>query len=532
MRNLELPGRSPVHSTTAMAATSHMLATQGAIDILKMGGNAIDGAIAAAAIQNVVEPGSTGIGGDCFCMYAPNGRKNIIAFNGSGKTPKAANFKYYKDNNITKIDQQSPHAVTIPGAVDAWFQLNRDHGKLPMADILAPAIKYARDGYPISSRVHCDFLNAETLIKSEKTTADIFLNNGKIPKVGSRQKQEKLATTLEIIAAQGRDGFYKGDIAKDIVNYLKSKGGLHTLDDFANAKGEYVTPISTIFRGYEIHQCPPNGQGMIALLLLNMAQKFNFDDNKNPITTKRIHQEIEACRLAYSARNIYLGDPNFSKIPVEEILSDEYRDYLLNGINDKKATIPPIDTHIPNHKDTVYITVVDKDRNVCSLINTIFDSFGSGLTSPNTGVLLQSRGKAFSLDQKHPNVISGNKRPLHTIIPAMVSKDNKITMSFGVMGGQYQAFGHMQFLTRLIDYKMDIQEAIDCPRFMVDHATGEVEIEGAISQEIKDELTSMGHIFKSPQCPIGGAQAIWIDWDNDILTAGSDARKDGGAIGY
>jgi len=532
MRDLELPGRSPVHAPVGMAATSHALATQAAIDVLKAGGNAVDGAIAAAAVQNVVEPGSTGIGGDCFCLYAPNGGSDIIAFNGSGKAPMAANAQYYKDNNIDQIEQTSPHAVTVPGALDAWFQLNRDHGKLPMANILAPAIKYARDGYPIASRVYQDFLGAKELLAAEPSTAKIFLNDGEVPEVGSRHYQKELAATLQKISDIGPEGFYKGDVAQDMVDYLQSKGGLHTMEDFANVKGDYVTPISTDFRGYKLHECPPNGQGVIALLLINIMKELDLDKASGPLTTERIHQEIEACRLAYTSRNIYLADPDFADVPVDEILSSSYAEHLRAQINPASATVPPLDPKIPNHEDTVYITVVDKDRNACSLINTVFTSFGSGLTAPNTGILLQSRGKAFSLDPAHPNCIEGGKRPLHTIIPAMLTKDNKTVMSFGVMGGQYQAFGQMQFLTRLLDYGMDIQEAMDCPRFMVDPFTGEVEIEGLVPDKIKQELTAKGHTIVTPDSPVGGSQAIWIDWDNDMLTGGSDPRKDGCAIGY
>ena len=533
MRDLELPGRSPVHAPVGMAATSHTLSTQAAIDILKAGGNAVDGAIAAAAVQNVVEPGSTGIGGDCFCLYAPNGGAEVIAFNGSGKAPMAANAQYYKDNGIEEIDTSSPHSVTVPGALDAWIQLNRDHGKLTMAEILAPAIKYARDGYPIASRVYRDFNEAKELLASEPSTARIFLNDGEVPAIGTRHYQKELAATFQKIADEGWDGFYKGDVAKDMVDYLRSKGGLHTMEDFANVKGDYVTPISADFRGYKVHECPPNGQGVIALLLLNMASALKVDKEAGPITLERMHQEIEACRLAYNSRDIYLADPDFAEVPVEQILSKEYAEHLLSGIDASKANVPPIDTHIPKHEDTVYISVVDKDRNTCSFINTVFTSFGSGLTSPNTGVVLQSRGKGFSLDPTHPNCIEGGKRPLHTIIPAILTKGDKAIMSFGVMGGQYQAFGHMQLLTRLLDYGLDIQEAMDCPRFMVDPFTGIVEIEGIIPQSIKDQLAAMGHTIEAPQKgPVGGSQAIWIDWENNMLTAGSDPRKDGCAIGY
>lgn len=531
MRNLELPGRSPVYAPHGMACTSHPLSSQVAIEVLKAGGNAVDGAIAACAVQCVVEPSSTGIGGDCFCMISPRGSADIVAFNGSGRAPAAASIEFYQDAGITEIARNSPHSVTVPSAIDAWSQLNKDHGRMPFGELLGAAIGYARDGYPVSSRVYEDFVSAINLLKAEESTARIFLKDGKVPGIGQMHRQPELAATLQAIADNGRDAFYRGAVAEDIVGYLQSKGGLHTLEDFAAVEGNYVEPISTEFRGYRVFECPPNGQGIIALLLLNIMSGIERD-SADPITADRLHTELEACRLAYKARNIYVADPAYADTPVEQLLSKEYADRMRAAINPERAIEPPVDIDLPRHEDTVYISVVDKDRNACSLINTVFMGFGSGLTAPGSGVVLHNRGLGFSLDPDSPNCIAGGKRPLHTIIPGMVTKGEKLVMPFGVMGGQYQAFGHMQFLTRFFDYGLDIQEAMDRPRTMVDPFTGEVEIEDTVPDAIKDELRARGHRLERAEKPIGGSQAIWIDWEEGVLTGGSDPRKDGCAIGY
>lgn len=531
MRNLERPGRSPVHAPNGMAATSHPLSSQAAIDVLKAGGNAMDGAVAACAVQCVVEPGSTGIGGDNFCLFAPNGTDKVVAFNGSGKAPGAATIDHYEAAGITEFERRSPHAVTIPGAVDAWSKLLADHGRMSLSEVLQPAIAYARDGYPVSSRVQSDWEACKGLIAAEPSTASIFLPGGEVPKVGQMHKQTALAATMQLIADNGRDAFYRGDVAEDIVSYLQGKGGLHTLEDFANTSGDYVTPISTDYHGYTVHECPPNGQGLFALLLLNVMSGFDAGSD-GPITTKRMHQELEACRLAYRARNMYLADPAFSDVPIEEILSEDYAARMRAQIDESKATIPPAEIPLTRHEDTVYISVVDKDRNAASFINTLFHGWGSGLTAPKSGVVLQNRGHGFALERGHPNCIDGGKRPLHTIIPGMLTKGGKAVMPFGVMGGEYQAFGHLQFLSRFFDYGMDVQEAMDAPRSMVDPFTGEVEIETAVPQSIRDELAAKGHKIVDPDRPVGGSQAIWIDWEQGVLTGGSDPRKDGCAIGY
>ncbi len=529
MRNLEAPGRSPVHATQGMAATSHPLSTNAALDILKLGGNALDAAIAACAVQCVVEPHSTGIGGDCFCLYAPQGSAELVAYNGSGQTPAAATLEWYQSQGIKSIERQSPHSVTVPGAVNAWAQLNRDHGVLSLAQILAPAITYARDGYPISSRVSVDFAAQIELLRNDKNAAAVFLNDGRTPAVGSFHRQPALAKTLAAIAEHGAEAFYQGAIANDMVEYLQSLGGLHTAEDFASVSGEYVTPITSRFRDYDIFQIPPNGQGVIALQLLNIVNEFPVDE---PLSVERLHLEIEAGRLAYQDRYLYVADQRQADVPVDWLLSPEHAKEIRDSINSdhRTETLPQYTS--PRQQSTVCLSVVDKDRNVCSFINSVFHSFGSVQMAPQSGVMLHNRGESFVIEPGHPNCIAAGKRPMHTIIPGMVAQQGRAVMPFGVMGGDYQSYGHMQFLTRIFDYGMDIQEAQDAPRLFPVPGTETVEYESTFDESIIAGLRSKGHNMVPAERPIGGSQAIWIDWDNNVLTGGSDPRKDGCAMGY
>lgn len=523
-------GRSPVTAKNGMVATSHPLATDAALEVLKSGGNALDAAICAASVQNVVEPQSTGIGGDCFAIFAPNGGTDYAAYNGSGRTPKAATAKYYADQGITEISQNSPHAVTIPGAVDAWCRLSEDYGSMPLKEVLAPAIKFAREGYKIYPRVAADFASAKEALNSCENAKRIFMPGGSILSAGDIHKQPELADNLEIIGNEGRNEFYQGTVADDIVSYLKDRGGLHTLDDFKEAKGDFVTPVSVNYQGFDVYECPPNGQGVIALILLKIMDRLGV--NKfDLLSPEHLHYEAEAGKIAYHIRDLYLSDPDYGSGKLEEILSDKNIDHLIDTIKgDRVLTMS--DYQMPDHRDTVYISVVDKDRNCCSFINSIFHSFGSGLMSPKTGVLLHSRGKGFNFIKGHPNQMDAFKRPLHTIIPAMLAKNDKTVMSFGVMGGQYQAYGHMQFLSRLLDYNYDIQQAMDLPRSFPDPVSGKLDLEISVGDECRFKLKELGHDINVVSKPIGGSQAIWIDRENGTLIAGSDPRKDGYAAGY
>lgn len=529
MRNLEAPGRSPVMATEGMASTSHPLATSAALDILKQGGNALDAAIAACAVQCVVEPHSTGIGGDCFCLYSPGGSTQLIAYNGSGQTPAAASFEWYQSQGINTLERQSPHTVTVPGAVNAWCQLNEDHGKLPMPVLLERAIHYAREGYPITSRVSVDFAMQAALLKNNAAAAEVFLPDGKTPAEGSLHRQPALAATLDAIGQAGRDAFYQGEIAADMVDTLQALGGLHTLEDFATVTGEYVTPIQTRYKGYDVFQVPPNGQGVIALQLLNIVSGFAVDE---PLSVERLHLEIEAGRQAYQDRYLYVADQRQAQVPVEWLLSAEHANEIREHINPamRLAELPQYTS--PGHRSTVYISVVDKDRNACSFINSLFHSFGSVQMAPKSGVMFHNRGESFVMVPDHPNCIGPRKRPMHTIIPGMVARNDKVIMPYGVMGGDYQSYGHMQFLTRHLDFGMDIQEAQDAPRLFPTPGVNEVEYESTFNTGTIEALKKLGHPMVPASRPIGGSQAISIDWQSGILTGGSDPRKDGCAIGY
>lgn len=530
MRNLELPGRSPVRSTGAMAATSHPLSTLTAIEVLRAGGNAIDAAIAACAVQGVVEPQSTGIGGDCFALMSLGGSDEIIAFNGSGRAPAAAAGGWFREQGIHKIERLSPHAVTIPGAVDAWEKLLAAHGRKSLGELLQPAIRYAREGYVVLDRVAFDWSHEVEALRYDDGAAAVFLPNGRLPRPGDVHRQPALAATLELIAEQGRDGFYKGRVAEDMVAHLQGRGGLHTMEDFAAAEGDYVQPIRGSYRGHEVYECPPNGQGIVALEMLNILSGYDLA-SLDALSSERLHLEIEAGRLAYNNRDAWLADPAKAPVPVERWLSSAHADSLRAQIDPHRAlgALPP--TGMAAYGDTVYLCVVDEDRNAVSLINSIFSSFGSCLMAPETGVLFHNRGAAFVVEEGHPNEIAPDKRPLHTIIPGMLCRDGKAVMPFGVMGGQYQAVGHAHLLTNLLDYGMDPQEAIDCPR-LFPIPGGPVEIESGIPEEAARGLREMGHDLAPAEKPIGGAQAIHIDWETGVLTGASEPRKDGCALGY
>ncbi len=534
MRKLDLPGRSTVHATDGMAATSQPLSTATALSVLQAGGNAMDAAIAAVAVQCVVEPQSTGIGGDCFCLYAPAGG-DLVAFNGSGRAPAAATADWYAEHDFTEIPRHSPHSVTIPGAVDAWTQLLAAHGTMSLGDLLQPAIRYARDGFPVNHRVVHDWHIWEHFLRGDNNAADQFLIAGNAPRLGQLVRLPRLAQTLEEIAAKGRDGFYTGWVADDIIGYLRELGGLHSGADFDAAIGDFATPISTTYGGYDVFECPPNGQGVVALAMLNILREMKLGELE-PLSAERLHIEIEAARLAYCDRGGALADPAQAYVPVEAWLSEEHaaRNRALIDRTKRMAHVPA--STLPRHKDTVYLCVVDKDRNAVSLINTLYWPFGSGLCAPKSGVMLQNRGQAFVLDPDHPNCIAPGKRPAHTIIPGMLMKEGRAVMPFGVMGGEYQACGHAHLITNLIDFGMDIQYAIDFTRVFpnVEDPEGRVQVESSLPAGVRSELEAFGHVTHVPNAPIGGAQAIWIDWDQDVsvLRGGSDPRKDGCALGY
>ncbi|HVJ44008.1 MAG TPA: gamma-glutamyltransferase [Dongiaceae bacterium] len=528
MRDFQFPGRSPVRTTEAMAATSHPLASAAALQLLRNGGNAVDAAICAAAVLAVVEPQSTGIGGDCFALYVPKGASKPLAFNGSGRSPAAAKLDWYLEHGFTAVPTYGPHAVTVPGAIDAWCQLHADHGSKDFAEILAPAIHYAENGYVVHDRVSADWHETAAQLAVDPHAKRILLPGGVAPRAGDVHRQPELAATLRLIAKEGRRGFYEGTVAADMVDYLRSLGGLHQLSDFAATKGDYVTPVTSSYRGVDLFQLPPNNQGLTALLMLNILSGFDLGA-LDPLGAERLHLEVEAGRLAYRDRDAFIADPTHEPVPVEKLLSQDYAARLIQRIDRQRAAtdLPP---PLMEASDTVYLSMVDRDRNAISFINSTYYSFGSGLVSPKSGVVLQNRGSSFKLDPRHPNCIAPNKRPMHTIMPGFAMKDGKALMPYGVMGGDYQPFGHVHFLTNVLDFGLDPQAALDLSR--VFYSGGRVQVERSLPAASIAGLQDRGHAVEISPEPLGGGQAIRIDWQKGTLTGGSDPRKDGCAIGY
>jgi gamma-glutamyltranspeptidase/glutathione hydrolase len=511
-----------------MVATSHPLAALTAIEVMRSGGTAADAAVAACALLGVIEPQSTGIGGDCFALVQPRGEGKIVAYNGSGRAPKTAAASWYLEHNIKAIPLTSAHAVTIPGAVDAWTTILRDHGKLGLDTLLQPAIKAAEEGYIVGPRIAFDWKNQFEKLKKGTNTPRYLLPHGKAPVAGDVIHQPELGRTLRAIAKDGRDAFHKGAIAEDMVETLRGIGGLHTLDDFAAHTTETTTPIGTVYKGLDVWQCPPNGPGITMLVMLNILSRFDL--TKFPaMSVERFHLEAEAARIAYMMREQHIGDPAQVNVDVARILTEEFAEEYGGKIRmDRLLDLPKVSP--PMNPSTVYITVVDKDRNVCSFINSIAHSFGSAIVSNNTGILLQNRGGGFRIQPGHPNCIAPGKRPLHTIIPSLVTRAGRALMPFGVMGGQYQPVGQVHVLTNMLDYGCDVQEAIDMPRGL--HYENVYQLEDGVPAAIVDGLKKLGHQTTSVVSPLGGGQAIWIDWDKGTLTGGSDPRKDGCALGY
>src|SRR5215831_16975575 len=528
MRNFEFPGRSTVHAQNAMVATSHPLAALAAIEVLQAGGTAADAAVAACALLGVIEPQSTGIGGDCFALIQPRGEGKIFAYNGSGRAPMAANAAWYLERGIGAVPLTSAHAVSIPGAVDAWQIILRNHGKFGFDRLLQPAIKAAEEGYVVAPRIAFDWKNQFEKLKNGTNTERYLLPGGKPAVAGDVIHQPELGKTLRAIAAKGRDAFYAGEIAQDMVETLRGIGGLHTLEDFAAHTTEVTSPIGTVYKGLDVWQCPPNGPGITMLVMLNILSRFDLKKFA-PVSIERFHLEAEAARIAYMMREENIADPAHVKVDVQKILAKEFAEEHIGNIRmDRVLSLPNVAP--PMNPSTVYITVVDKDRTACSFINSIAHSFGSAIVSNKTGILLQNRAGGFRIQPGHPNCIAGGKRPLHTIIPSLVTRGGRAVMPFGVMGGQYQPVGQVHVLTNMLDYGCDLQEAIDMPRGL--HYEGVYQLEDGVPAEVVDGLKRLGHQTTSLVSPLGGGQAIWIDWEKGTLTGGSDPLKDGCALGY
>ena len=527
-------GRSVVRAQHGMVATSQPLASQVGLEVLKRGGNAVDAAIAMAAVLNVTEPMMTGVGGDMFAIVYWAKTKELKGLNASGRAPRALSLDYFAKNNIKRMPEFGMTSITVPGAVDGWTTLRDKYGTMKLADLLAPAIGYAENGFPVMEKAAEDW-NAEVQkLKRTPAAASNYLIDGRAPRPGEIFRQPNLARTLRTIADGGRDAFYKGPIAKAIVDYMKDNGGFITMEDLAATKADWVEPISTNYRGYQVYELPPNGQGITALIALNILEGFDLGAMRSQ-PAQYYHTMIEAMKLAFADRNRYIADPTFSKVPVSELLSKDYAAKRRALIDPRKALDNPPPGDINLGSDTTYFTVVDKDGNGVSFINSLFDAFGSGVVAGDTGIVFQNRGSAFSLDPKHPNAIAPGKRPFHTLIPAMVMKDNQLFISFGVMGGAIQAQGHVQVLVNLIDLKMGLQEAIDAPRYRFTSGRS-VLLEDELGSSVIEQLLSMGHVRGKPpgvlRSSMGGGQAIMIDPVSKTLMGASDPRKDGMALGY
>ncbi len=532
MRDFQLPGRSLVYATSGMAATSMPIATLTALDVLRDGGNAADAAVAACAVLCVVEPQSTGIGGDCFCLYAPAGTGGVIALNGSGKAPASATIDWFEATGVTALDPISAHTVTIPGAVAAWELLLEAHGRKGLDELLRPAIRLAEEGWPVHPRVASDWERERGRLRRNRATA--FLPDGGAPKAGDVFRNAALGETLRAIARDGAHAFYEGPVAADMVATLRSHGGLHTEEDFAAGLRSpiFVDPIRAPWHGYEVFQCPPNGTGLIVLMMLGILEGLGPAPG-GPLGALRYHRHIEAARLVYRDRDAFIADPAAADVPVRRLLDPAYLAQLRCLIDDSRALrdLPRAgEAALPAHRDTVYLCVVDRDGNACSLINSLFQSFGSAILAPRSGVMLHNRGFSFRLERGHPNCIAPGKRPMHTIIPGMLMQGGSAVMPYGVMGGHFQPMGQTLFLTNLIDHGLDLQEALDHPRVMP--ISDVVQVERGIPPDLRDRLSRLGHRIEAAERALGGGQAIWIDHARGCLTGASDPRKDGLALGY
>ena len=528
MRDFQKPGRSSVFAENGICATSHPLAAKTAIDILQRGGNAMDAAIAGALLMGLCEPQMTGLGGDCFVLFSPAGSDAVKALNGSGRAAQNASAALLIEQGHKTVPVASTHAVTVPGAVGAFCRLSEDWGRLGLDVLLDPVIKYAEAGVPVAPRVAFDWQQGASRLQG--VSRDFFLFDGNAPQPGHIFRAPAQAQVLRRIAKDGARGFYEGEVAEDMLQSLQSLGGVHQAEDFSRERPNYTTPITGTYNNLELVEHPPNSQGAIAILMLNMLSQFNLAE-LDPFGTKRTHIETEIVKLAYDARDRFLADPRHMERAeyltrpktAEALVSLVRTDRALDAVSEITEITETV------HKDTIYITVVDRDRMAVSLIYSIYNEFGSGISSKKFGILFHNRGAGFNLTPGHPNQLHGSKRPLHTIIPGILRQNGRVIMPFGVMGGQYQAAGHTRFISNMTDYGMDPQTAIDGPRSFFENQ--KLNIENGYDTKVIAELSAMGHSVATPDKPIGGAQAIKFH-SNGVLEGASDPRKDGCSLGY
>jgi gamma-glutamyltranspeptidase / glutathione hydrolase len=526
--------RSVVMARDGMVASSQPLAVEAGVSILKKGGNAIDAAIATALTLGVVEPMSTGIGGDAFFLYQRAADKRIYGVNGSGRCPRLLTLEELRRRGIQGIPQTGLASVTVPGAIDAFVEVQQRHGRLCLADVLEPAIHYASEGFPVTEIIAKQWQGAAPLLAQYPSSARTYLTDGRAPQAGDVHRQPNLARTLKILAVEGRDAFYRGEIARQIVQFSQENGGFFELGDFAAHTIEWVEPIKTDYRGFTVLELPPNGQGITALIALNILEGFDVAAMEYG-SAAYYHLLIEATKQAFADRDRYVADPAMADLPIQGLLSKAYakarrQEIALDRAGDYAPGLP-----LP-FGNTVYVSCVDRERNVVSLIHSLFTAFGSGVVAGDTGICLQNRGAGFVADPQHPNALAPGKRPLHTIIPALILKDERPWLCYGVMGGDVQPQGHVQVALNLIDFNMNVQEALEAPRYRV-LGGKRVALERAIPHDVRHRLEAMGHELLPygevpPGTPYGGGQAILIDDQRGVLQGGSDHRKDGCAIGY
>lgn len=532
--------RSEVIAKNGMVATSQPLCTQVGIDILKKGGTAMDAAIACNACLGLMEPTGCGVGGDIFAIVWDEKTQKLYGLNGSGRSPKSLTREWFLENNHEKIPSHGALPISVPGAVKGWFDLHARFGKLPMKTILKPAIDYARDGFPVSELIAYYMGRSGPFLSKYPNFADTYMPSGKMPAKGEIFKNPYLADTYEKIAKGGADAFYKGKIAKTIAKHIKEQGGFLTEQDLAEHTSEWVEPVSANYRGYDVWELPPNGQGIAALQILNILE--NYDLKKYGLDSPEyVHLFTEAKKLAFEDRAKYYADPAFNKIPVKELISKKYAKERQALINENRAA-RRYDPGDLEHGETIYLTTADKDGNMVSLIQSNFRGMGSGITPPKLGFVLQDRGELFSLEEGHFNSYEPGKRPFHTIIPAFITKDGKPWVSFGLMGGAMQPQGHAQIVINLIDFDMNLQEAGDAPR--ISHGgssqpTGEqmsdggwLSLESDFDYETIRGLMDMRHRIRFSRGIYGGYQAILWDEKNGVYYGASESRKDGQAAGY
>jgi len=535
--------RSETVAKNGIVATSQPLAAQVGVDVLKAGGTAADAAIAAGAMIGLVEPMSCGIGGDLFVIYWDAKTQKLYGLNASGRSPFALNRDVFRKKGLKQIPTSGPLPWSVPGCVDGWAELHQRFGKLPMKELLAPSIRYGKEGFAVTEIISGYWRGGARRMRRYPDSAKTYLPNGRAPRHGEVFRNPYLAKTYQLIAEKGRDAFYKGQIAKQIVKFSEANGGYFSLKDFADHKSEWVEPVSTTYRGYRVWELPPNGQGIAALQMLNVLEGYDVKKMGHN-SADYLHLFVEAKKLAFADRAKFYADPAFNKLPTKELISKPYAEKRRKLIDMQRAAtnVPAGDPKL-GHGDTIYLTVVDKDRNCCSYIQSNYFGFGSMMVPGDLGFVLQNRGALFALDDTHLNRLEPHKRPFHTIIPAFVTKAGKPFLCFGVMGGDMQPQGHVQVLVNIIDHGMNVQAAGDAARIQhfgsqtptgVPMAAdgGIVAVESGVRMSVIEDLKKRGHRLARRTGSFGGYQAIRIDYKTGTLFGATEPRKDGAAVGY